>query len=137
MTSRMIDAGVWNRLDIDCKNAFTYLELPVPLGYVPIGVSQMLMVSGRVPRVYAMSVLERTLQKFHDKSLLEKECGDDQKFAATVELEAREVGNGNVVGEGVVRVCDDEEESCAHHDQAENSPTALLHEIQALSLIHI
>ena len=131
VTCRMIDAGVWNRLDIPCKNAFTYLELPFPLGYVPIGVSQMLMVSGRVPRVYAKSVLERTLQKFHDKSLLEEICEDENEVEAMVEFEAREVGNGNVVGKGVVRVCDDDNDPCAHHARAENSPMAILQQLQA------
>ena len=131
VTCRMIDAGVWNRLDIPCKNAFTYLELPFPLGYVPIGVSQMLMVSGRVPRVYAKSVLERTLQKFHDKSLLGEECEDDDEVEATVELEARDLGNGNIMGAGVVRVCDDDKDPCAHHAQADNAPMAILQQIQA------
>ena len=131
VTCRMIDAGVWNRLDIPCKNAFTYLELPFPLGYVPIGVSQMLMVSGRVPRVYAKSVLERTLQKFHDKSLLGEECEDDNEVEATVELEARDAGNGNIVGAGVVRVCDDRKDPCEHHAQADNAPMAILQQIQA------
>ena len=110
VTCNMIDSDVWNLLDIDCKNAFTYLELPFPLGYVPIGVSQMLMISGRVPQVYAKNVLERTLQKFHDKSLLEGlEQNCDDQVAATVKIEAKEFGSKDVAGIGVVEVCVNDE----------------------------